>query len=78
MTHGRGRETEVAFCGEGVPLRLRERYRQVKIPPDKQPKGLWGSRFEYVLTGEFILDAGPSYSDQYGKDGTTADSVEDH
>jgi hypothetical protein len=77
VTHGRGRETEVVFCGEGVPLRLRERYRQVKIPPDKQPKGLWGSRVEYVLTGEFILDAGPAYSDQYGKDGKTAGPLED-
>jgi hypothetical protein len=76
VTHGRGRETEAVFCGEGVPLRLRERYRQVAIPPDKQPKGLWGSRVEYVLTGEFILDAGPSYSDQYGKDGKTAGPIE--
>lgn len=76
VTHGRGRGTEVVFCGEGVPLRLRERYRQVKIPPDKQPKGLWGSRVEYVLTGEFILDAGPSYSDQYGKDGKIAGPIE--
>lgn len=77
VTHGRGRETEVVFCGEGVPLRLRERYRQVAIPPDKQRKDIWGSRFEYVLTGEFILDAGHSYSDQYGKDGKHAGPLED-
>lgn len=76
VTHGRGRGTEVVFYGEGVPLRLRERYRQVAIPPDKQPKGLWGSRVEYVLTGEFILDAGHSYGSPYGKDGTTAGPLE--
>jgi hypothetical protein len=76
VTRGRGRETEVVFCGEGVPLRLRERYRQVAIPPDKQRKDMWGSRVEYVLTGEFILDAGPSCSDQYGKDGKTAGPIE--
>jgi hypothetical protein len=76
VTHGRGQETEAVFCGEGVPLRLRERYRQVAIPPDKQRKNMWGSRVEYVLTGEFILDAGPSSSDQYGRDGKTAGPIE--
>jgi len=77
VAHGRGRETEAVFCGEGVPLRLRERYRQAKIPPDKRRKDIWAARFEYVLTGEFILDAGHCSSDPYGKDGKTAGPLED-
>lgn len=35
-------------------------------------EGVWGNRFEYEPTGEFILDAGPTPSSQDGKDGTTA------
>jgi hypothetical protein len=73
---GRERGTRVVFCDEGVPVRLRERYRQVPVPPDKQRTSVWGGRFEYVLTGEFILDAGHSYGDQYAKDGRTTGPLE--
>ncbi|MDB5314099.1 MAG: hypothetical protein JWO38_8301, partial [Gemmataceae bacterium] len=71
------RETVAEFCGEAVPFRLRERYRQMDKPVGKRD-GLFGDRCEYVLTGEFILDRGPSCFDGvYGQDTTAAGRVED-
>jgi hypothetical protein len=71
------RETVAVFCGEAVPVRLRERYRQVEKPPGERKSLLWG-KYEYPLTGEFVLDRGPSCFDEgYGQDSTAAGRIED-
>ncbi|MFO0847978.1 MAG: hypothetical protein U0871_05370 [Gemmataceae bacterium] len=73
----RKRETVAVFCGEAAPFRLRERYRQVEKPPGEK-KSLWWGRYEYPLTGEFVLDRGPGWSGEaYGQDSTVAGLVED-
>ncbi len=74
---GHKHETAAVFGGERAPLRLRERYRQVAIPPERLKRNSWGNSYEYVLTGEFVLDGGPSvFGDSYAKDGRAAGTVE--
>ena len=75
--HNHRHETVAVLCDEGVPFRLRERYRQVPKPPGDR-KGLAWSSYEYPLTGEFVLDRGPDYLDRaYAQDTTAAGRVED-
>lgn len=53
----------ICFAGEPVQgLRLREKDRQVPVPPEKR-KG-WGSAWDLEPTGLLILDGGPSSIDR--------------
>ena len=48
------------FCGEEVPLRLRERWRQ-EAPSPAQKRTLYCPKRISVRTGEFVLDRLPGY-----------------
>jgi hypothetical protein len=68
---GWGRKTVAVFCDEAVPFRLRERYRQVPKPPGERTS-VYGDRCDYVLTGELVLDRGPSCFDGVYRQDTAA------
>jgi hypothetical protein len=75
--HNHKHETVAVLSGEGVPFRLRERYRQVPKPPGDR-KGLVRSSCDYPLTGELVLDRGRAHLDRaYAQDTTAAGHVEE-